>query len=29
MKIRPDDPAELTDLLDQTAYDAVVKNTPH
>ncbi len=29
MKIRPDDPAELTGLLDQTAYDAVVKNTPH
>jgi glycine cleavage system H protein len=29
MKIRPTDPAELAGLLDQTAYDAVVKNTPH
>jgi glycine cleavage system H protein len=29
MKIRPADPAELAGLLDQTAYDAVVKNTPH
>jgi glycine cleavage system H protein len=29
MKIRPADPAELAGLLDQTAYDAVVKNAPH
>jgi glycine cleavage system H protein len=29
MKIRPDDPTEMTALLDQTAYDAVVKNAPH
>lgn len=29
MKIRPDDPAEMAALLDQTAYDAVVKNAPH
>jgi glycine cleavage system H protein len=29
MKIRPDDPVELAGLLDQTAYDAVVKNAPH
>jgi glycine cleavage system H protein len=29
MKIRPTDPAELAGLLDQTAYDAVVKNAPH
>jgi glycine cleavage system H protein len=29
MKIRPDDPAEMTALFDQTAYDAVVKNAPH
>ncbi|MFM8951734.1 MAG: glycine cleavage system protein GcvH [Planctomycetaceae bacterium] len=29
MKIRPTDPAELAGLLDQTAYDAVVKNTSH
>lgn len=29
MKIRPDDPAEMAGLLDQTAYDAVVKNAPH
>ena len=29
MRIRPDDPAEMSALLDQTAYDASVKNTPH
>jgi len=29
MQIRPDDPAEMSALLDQTAYDASVKNTPH
>jgi len=29
MKIRPDDPAEMSALLDQAAYDAVVKNAPH
>jgi len=29
MKIRPDDPAEMAGLLDQTAYDAVVKNASH
>jgi glycine cleavage system H protein len=29
MKIRPDDPAEMAGLLDQAAYDAVVKNSAH
>ena len=29
VRIRPDDPAEMSALLDQTAYDASVKNTPH
>lgn len=29
MKIRPDDPAEMSGLLDQAAYDAVVKSAPH
>ena len=29
MKIRPDDPAEMAGLLDQAAYDAVVKSAPH
>ena len=29
MKIRPDDPAEMAGLLDQAAYDAVVKNAAH
>ncbi len=26
VRIRPDDPAELAGLLDQTAYDAIVKS---
>lgn len=29
MKIRPDDPAEMSALLDQAAYDAVLKNASH
>lgn len=29
MKIRPDDPAEMSSLLDQSAYDSVVKNASH
>ena len=29
MKIRPADPAEMSGLLDQAAYDAVVKNASH
>lgn len=29
VKLKPDDPAELTALLDQTAYDALVKSQPH
>jgi glycine cleavage system H protein len=29
MKIRPDDPAEMSALLDQAAYDAVIKNASH
>jgi glycine cleavage system H protein len=29
MKIRPDDPAEMSGLLDQAAYDTVVKNASH
>ena len=29
MKIRPNDPAEMAGLLDQAAYDAVVKNSAH
>lgn len=29
MKIRPDDPAEMSGLLDQTAYEAVVKGSSH
>ena len=29
MKIRPADPSEMSGLLDQAAYDAVVKNASH
>ena len=29
VRLRPDDPAELTALLDQAAYDAGVKSQPH
>jgi glycine cleavage system H protein len=29
MKIRPDDSSEISGLLDQAAYDAVIKNASH
>lgn len=29
VRIRPDDPTELTGLLDQAAYEAVIKSQPH
>ncbi|NBX30471.1 glycine cleavage system protein GcvH [bacterium] len=29
VRLRPDDPAEMSALLDQAAYDAVVKSQPH
>ena len=29
VRLRPDDPAQFAGLLDQAAYDALVKNQPH
>ena len=29
VRLRPDDPAQLAGLLDQAAYDALVKSQPH
>ncbi|MFM8497362.1 MAG: glycine cleavage system protein H, partial [Planctomycetia bacterium] len=29
VRLRPEDPAQFAGLLDQTAYDAMVKSQPH
>jgi glycine cleavage system H protein len=29
VRLRPDDPAQLTGLLDQASYEALVKSQPH